>query len=330
MNSLSIAPMMKITHLHFRQLLRLITPHCELYTEMVSAGAILYNAAPRPLRYTPNEQPLILQIGDSNPDLMGKAVEKLEGSGYDGLNLNAGCPSDKVQKGLFGAALMRDIDRCVRVFVAMQERSSLPVSIKCRLGAVERREEASSVHYDGLCEFVRRLSEAGCLKFIVHARVAILQGISTKENREIPPLRYEMVYRLKEEFPSLEIGINGGVKTPQEVQEHLRFVDEVMVGRTICDNPWRLAEWGEILGFTPEVSSRHELVKKYLDYLERYLCTSSTPDTRALLLQPLFDLYTEIPGVRKWRRGLSEILHQKGSEIGDLPRSIELLHDSLF
>ncbi len=298
---LSIAPMMDITHRHFRQLLRLLSPSVELYTEMISGNAILHGNSSRLLARAENETPVVLQIGEGDAEVARKATAKAQAWNYESINLNAGCPSDKVQHGNFGAALMKDAAYCAQVYRAMKDESSVPVTVKCRIGIVSKKLNIDQSRYEDLKHFVETLAEAGCTKFIVHARVAILEGLSTKENREIPPLRYEDVYRLKSEFPQLYIGINGGIKTPAEMTEHLNHVDEVMIGRAICDNPWLLTEFNEVLGQANLFGERQEIVLRYLEYLKE----DNPTDSPRFLLQPILELFNFLPGARQWRRALS-------------------------
>ena len=232
----SVAPMMDRTDRHCRYFHRKLTQRSLLYTEMLHCNAIVRGDKNNLLKYSPKEQPLAIQIGGSDPILLSEASEISEEFGFSEINLNIGCPSDKVQKGKFGAVLMKEPELVARCIKAMKNSTSLPVTVKCRIGVDEMEENR---HLD---EFIEVVHQSGCETFIVHARKAWLQGLSPKDNREIPPLNYKRVYKLKEKFPQLNIVINGGISSIDDSLEHLKYVDGVMIGRKAYDDPFILTE----------------------------------------------------------------------------------------
>jgi tRNA-dihydrouridine synthase A len=232
---LSVAPMMAWTDRHCRYFHRLLAPGALLYTEMVHSGAVLFGDAARHLAFDPAEHPVALQLGGSEPDELARAARAGEAFGYDEVNLNCGCPSERVQRGAFGACLMREPARVADSVAAMRAVVAVPVTVKCRIGVDDSEE------FDFLAGFVAEVAAAGCSTFVVHARKAWLKGLSPKENREVPPLRYEVVHRLKREFPALTVVLNGGLRDPAAAAAQLAHVDGVMVGREAYENPWSLA-----------------------------------------------------------------------------------------
>ena len=244
---LSVAPMMAWTDKHCRYFHRLITGNALLYTEMVSTGALLHGDQRQHLRFDETEHPVALQLGGSEPLDLARAAKIGEQWGYDEINLNCGCPSVRVQRGAFGACLMAEPALVADGVKAMLDAVSIPVTVKHRIG-IDRNES-----YGFVRDFVGQVSEAGCKVFIVHARNAWLDGLSPKENRDIPPLRYELAYQLKQDFPALTICVNGGITTNEQIENHLRHVDGVMVGREAYHNPWLMAGWDEAFyGAAPE------------------------------------------------------------------------------
>lgn len=257
----SVAPMMAWTTRHCRYFHRQLSRHALLYTEMVTTGAILYGEHERFLQYSDAEHPIALQIGGGNPDDIEKAINIADGYGYDEINLNVGCPSDRVQKGKIGATLMAEPDLVADCFRAMKRGGSAKVTVKNRLSIDDMPEET-------IFNFVETVANAGCETFIIHARKAFLQGLDPKANRDVPPLRYDLVYAVKEKFPELEIIINGGIKTLAEASEHCRHVDGVMVGREAYQNPWLLAGVDEWLGYAPNAQSRQAIIAAMKPYIE--------------------------------------------------------------
>jgi tRNA-dihydrouridine synthase A len=300
--------MMDWTDRHCRYLMRLVSPHARLYTEMVTAAALEHGDAGFLLRFDPAEHPIALQLGGSSPALMAAAARKGAESGYDEININVGCPSDRVQSGQFGACLMSDpstVAACVR---AIRDEVDVPVTVKCRIGVDDNDS------YEFLCQFAEPVAEAGCDTFILHARKAILQGLSPKENRSVPALNYDRVYRFKADHPRLTIVLNGGIRTAAAATQHLRHVDGVMIGREAYRNPWFLAELEQKLCGTHSLlqSDRQQVVRKMLPYIEQRLAngTELKHITRHML-----GVFAGQPGARRWRRHLSEHAHRPGAGI---------------
>ena len=263
MHKASIAPMMQYTDMHDRYLLRLISKKVFLYTEMVTTGAILYGKCFHQLEFNQEEHPVAIQLGGSDIDDLIKSSKIAEDYGYDEINLNVGCPSDRVQKGRFGACLMLEPEHVAECLNAMQRNVNIPITIKCRLG-VDHHED-----YEFLYNFVNIVQEAGIEHFIIHARNGILKGLSPRQNRHIPPLKYEYVYQLKKDFPNLNITINGGIKTIDECKEHLKYVDGVMIGRAAYENPFLIKDIDtELYGIESNVNSKKSILNQYLDYVE--------------------------------------------------------------
>ena len=297
---LSIAPMLDCTDRHERYFLRLLSKHILLYSEMVTTNALLHTDPDQFLRHQEFEYPAVLQLGGSNPADLAKCSKMVEQSGFQEVNLNCGCPSDRVQNGNFGACLMKDKNLVADCFKAMQDAVSIPVSIKCRIGV----DEFDS--WDFFRDFVGTIVDAGCRVFIIHARKAWLKGLSPKENREVPPLHYDFVHKLKAEMPQLNISINGGIKTLDQVQEQLQDLDGVMVGREAYENPWFLRNaderiFGDANAAKPE--SRKALLEAYLPYVEME-AARGTPAT--ILVRHLYGLFNGKPGARKYRQYLGE------------------------
>ena len=262
----SIAPMMQYTDMHDRYLLRLISKKVFLYTEMVTTGAILYGKCFHQLEFNNEEHPVAIQLGGSDVNDLVKSAKIVEDYGYDEINLNVGCPSDRVQKGRFGACLMLEPDHVAECLNAMQTNVKIPVSIKCRLG-VDHHE-----NYEFLYNFVSVVQKAGIKHFIIHARNGILKGLSPRQNRHIPPLKYDYVYQLKKDFPNLNITINGGIKTIDECKDHLKYVDGVMIGRAAYENPFLIKDIDtELYGIESNVNSKKSILNQYLDYVEEKL-----------------------------------------------------------
>jgi len=298
MRRLSVAPMMDWTDRYCRRFHRLLTRRALLYTEMVPSGAILRGERERFLAFDPLEKPLALQLGGADPVALAECAAIAEDWGYDEVNLNVGCPSDRVQNARFGACLMADPALVARCVAQMQAATRLPVTVKHRIGIDERDS------YEELKGFVARVAAAGCRSFIVHARKAWLQGLSPKENREIPPLRYEVVYRLKRDFPELEIVINGGVRSLAAAEAELEQVDGVMLGRAAYQDPWILAEVdSRFYGAGDPVRARTEVVQALVPWLQD-LHGQGVP-VKAVT-RHILGLFNGLPGARAWRRHLSE------------------------
>ena len=305
-HSLSVAPMMDWTDRHDRFFLRLISRQALLYTEMVTTGAVLHGDRQRLLRFDAAEHPVACQLGGSEADDLARAAEIVEQFGYDEVNLNCGCPSDRVQKGRFGACLMAEPETVAAGVKAMIAATSLPVTVKSRIGVDEMED------YADLKRFIETVAEAGCRTFIVHARKAWLKGLSPKENREIPPLRYELVYRLKQELPELTIVLNGGVVTLDQAAAHLAHVDGVMIGRAAYQEPFMLAEADRrFFAASAPVPSRQDVLEAFIPYVERELA-EGTP--LAHMTRHILGLYNGLPGARAFRRHLSENAHRPGAD----------------
>ena len=295
--------MMDWTDRHCRYFHRLLAPHALLYTEMVTAPAVIHGDRARLLDFDASEHPVALQLGGSEPEQLAEASRIGAGLGYDEINLNVGCPSDRVQSGRFGACLMREPALVRDCVVAMREavaHTRAAVTVKCRIGVDEQDE------YGGLAQFVDDVHAGGCDMFIVHARKAWLQGLSPKENREVPPLNYERVYRLKREHPQLSVIINGGVASVAEVEEHLRHVDGAMLGRTAYHEPYRLAEIEHALHGTP-LPERDDVLVRLRPYVEAHLARG---DRLQHITRHILGLYQGLPGARAFRRTLSEQAHR--------------------
>lgn len=290
--------MMDCTDRHDRYLLRLISRRALLYTEMVTANAICNGDRARLLGFDPFEHPLALQVGGSDPDMMAQCARYAESFGYDEINMNVGCPSDRVRSGRFGACLMAEPGLVAECVAAMRAATGLPVTVKTRIG-IDRGESAEQLQM-----LVAGAADAGCSAFVVHARRAWLNGLSPRQNRVIPPLNYDVVYELKRSRPDLTIVINGGIRTLDEAARHLDRVDGVMVGREAYNNPYFLAPVdGRFFGDTGSVPEREEVLEAYLRYCAGQIEKGCRP---WLLYRHLFGLYQGQPGARRWRRGLSE------------------------
>ena len=296
--TVSIAPMMAWTDRHARYFLRLISKQTLLYTEMVTTGALLHGDRDGFLRYHPEEHHIVLQLGGSQPDDLAECALMAEDAGYDEVNLNVGCPSDRVKRGRFGAGLMAEPELVAECVAAMRNKVKIPITVKCRIGIDDMDDESA------LDEFVAIVAEAGCEHFIVHARKAWLQGLSPKENRDIPPLKYDVVYRLKQARPSLRVTINGGIKTLESMQQHLQHVDAVMLGREAYHNPYLLSQFdAQFYGSNESPRSRQEVIHALLPYIEQEL-TEGTP--LHSMTRHLHGLFLGCRGARAWRRFLSE------------------------
>ncbi|QWT18773.1 tRNA dihydrouridine(20/20a) synthase DusA [Bacillus sp. NP157] len=301
---LTVAPMMDWTDRHCRYFHRLLSPHARLYTEMVTSAALVRGGQVRLLEHSHEEHPVALQLGGSDPAELARAAILGAQAGYDEINLNVGCPSDRVQSGKFGACLMREpelVGECVR---AMADVVDVPVTVKCRIGVDDQDEYADLQH------FTRVMVQAGVKILVVHARKAWLEGLSPKENREIPPLDYGRVYRLKQEFPDLTIVINGGITSVGAVQEHLAHVDGVMLGRAAYHDPFVLAQLETALYGAP-LADRSDVLERMRIYIEAELArgTALKHMTRHIL-----GLYQGEPGARGFRRQLSEGAHLPGAD----------------
>jgi tRNA-dihydrouridine synthase A len=300
---LSVAPMMDWTDRHCRYFHRLLSKHALLYTEMVTTGALLHGDVPQHLNFNAEEHPVALQLGGSEPADLAKAAKLGEQWGYNEINLNCGCPSERVQRGAFGACLMAEPKLVADCVKAMLDAVNVPVTVKHRIG-IDKTER-----YEFVRDFVGTLANAGCRVFIVHARNAWLQGLSPKENREIPPLRYELVHRLKKEFPQLTISLNGGINNSEQVARELQQLDGVMVGREAYHNPWWLASWdntffGVAQNASHETISRESVEEQMIRYMEREATAHGTP--WPTIARHILGLRHGLSGARKWRQVWSD------------------------
>ena len=313
----SIAPMMDWSDHHCRFFWRLITRQALLYTEMVTTGALIHGDRERFLHYNLEEHPVALQLGGSNPADLARCARWAQEWGYDEVNLNCGCPSDRVQSGMFGACLMAHPGLVAEGVKAMRDTCTIPVTVKHRIG-IDHMES-----YEELLDFVATVAEAGCTVFIVHARKAWLQGLSPKENREVPPLNYPWVYQLKADLPHLSIVLNGGIQTLEQCKSHLAQVDGVMMGREAYQNPWLLAQVDrELFGMDNPALSRDDIQVALLEYVEQQL-------TRGVHLnhitRHILGLYQGVPGARKFRRHISENAYKKNAGLEVLTGAFALV-----
>ncbi len=303
---LSVAPMMKCTDRHYRYFMRRITRHTLLYTEMVTTGAILRGHRLDALAFHPDEHPIALQLGGDDPSALADCARIAADLGYDEVNLNVGCPSDRVQNGCFGAALMAQPERVADCVAAMRSAVSVPITVKHRVGIDDLDR------YEDMARFVTIVAQAGCDRFTVHARKAWLQGLSPKENRTVPPLRYADVYRLKGDFPKLDIEINGGVRTLSAASEHLQRVDAVMIGRAAYDEPWIFADADRLVFGDVDAprSTRHEVAEQMAEYAAEQIAGGGGLHR---ITRHMLGLFAGQPGARRFKRHLSERANEPGA-----------------
>lgn len=309
--------MMDWTDRHCRFFLRLLSQHALLYTEMVTTGALLHGDRARFLDHDASEHPLALQLGGSVPAELAACAKLAEDWGYDEVNLNVGCPSDRVQHNMIGACLMEHpalVADCVK---AMRDAVGIAVTVKHRIG-INGRDS-----YAELCDFVGQVAEAGCSSFTVHARIAILEGLSPKENREVPPLRYEVAAQLKRDFPALEVVLNGGIKTLEECRTHLQTFDGVMLGREAYHNPYLLAEVDrQLFGIERAAPSRGDVLRQLRPYIERHLAQGGAMHH---ITRHVLGLAQGFPGARRFRQVLSVDVHKSPASLSVFDHAIELL-----
>ncbi len=305
-HTFSIAPMLDWTDKHCRYFHRLITENAHLYTEMVTTGAILHGSQQRFLTFHEAENPVAFQLGGSDPVQLSACAKIIEDYGYDEVNLNVGCPSDRVQNGRFGACLMAEPQLVAECVAAMQEAVSIPVTVKSRIG-IDQQDS-----YQELLGFISTVADAGCKTFIIHARKAWLSGLSPKQNREIPPLRYDVVFDIKKDFPELEIILNGGVTTLASSIDLLNHVDGVMMGREAYHNPYVLAGVdAQLYSSLTTVRTRHEIVMALLPYIKDHLHDGGRLHN---VTRHILGLFHGVPGARTWRRILSEKATRAGAD----------------
>ncbi|HCI75826.1 MULTISPECIES: tRNA dihydrouridine(20/20a) synthase DusA [unclassified Psychrobacter] len=291
---LSVAPMIDWTTTDYRYFARLFNPHVYLYTEMISTGALIHGNRARHLRFDTLEHPLVLQLGGADISEMTQCAEFAQQHGYDEVNINVGCPSDRVQHNKIGACLMAEPHTVADLVKHMQAAVDIPVTVKHRIGI----DDFDS--YEFMVDFVEKVAAAGCTRFIVHARTAWLQGLSPKQNREIPPLRYEDVYRLKQDFPQLDIEINGGIDTVKDIEAHLQHVDGVMIGRAFYHNPYLLAETNSL--WNEPAPKRSDILAQLYPYMQAQIAKGEALPT---MTRHYLGLFQGLTGARKWRQALS-------------------------
>jgi tRNA-dihydrouridine synthase A len=311
---ISVAPMMDYTDRHYRYFVRILAPDILLYTEMITAQALMHADIHYLLSYNEEEHPIALQLGGSDPVIMAKAAKLGEKYGYDEINLNVGCPSPRVSKGRFGACLMLEPELVAQCVSAMQDNVSVPVTVKTRIG-VDNQDD-----YTSLQDFIGIISRAGCKTFIIHARKAWLSGLSPKQNRDVPPLRYDIVYQLKKDFPELTIILNGGIKTMEDIYRCLPHIDGVMIGREAYSNPYFLANIQASYFPNTFVDNRETVIQKFIPYVSAQLKKGIKLQT---MTKPILGLFQGRRGAGKWRRYLSE--HACKTNAG-----VEVIEQALF
>jgi len=314
-----VAPMMEWTDRHCRYFLRQFSSHTLLYTEMITTGALLHGDAERFLHFNKEEQPVALQLGGSDPVELAEAARMGEQAGYQEINLNAGCPSDRVQRGKIGACLMAEPELVAECIRAMQHAVSIPVTIKCRTGINNLDSQEHLTH------FVSTVADAGCTTFIIHARIAILEGLSPKQNREVPPLNYDRVFNIKEQFPSLEIVINGGIKTLEETETMLKKVDGVMMGREAYQNPNILSQVDQrFFGSDTPATSQEEALSRFIDYARKEMDKGVALKHMS---KHILGLFQGLPGAKRFRRHISENAHKADATIDVLETAASIMSD---
>ena len=314
-SKVSIAPMMDWTDRHCRYFLRLLSPSAFLYTEMVTANAIHFGDADKLLQFDVTEHPIAVQLGGSDPALMADAAVRAAGLGYE-VNINVGCPSDRVQSGQFGACLMAEPETVAACLQAMQAQVDVPVTVKTRIGIDDKDSD------EFLARFVDTLSAAGCTKFVVHARIAILEGLSPKENRRVPPLNYERVYRLKKKNPELEIILNGGISQIEHVDQVLDHVDGVMIGRQAYHNPYFLAELEQHMNPEWKMPDRGVVIEQMIPYIENEL---GQGERLGRISRHMVGLFAGRPGARAWRRHISENAFREGATVDVIREALDAI-----
>ncbi len=319
--TLSVAPMMDWTDRHCRYFHRLISPHARLYTEMVTTGALLHGDAERFLRFDDSEHPVALQLGGSDAKDLAQCAKMGADHGYDEINLNCGCPSDRVQNGRFGACLMKEPDHVADCVAAMSDTVDVPVTVKCRIGIDDQDD------FDFLDEFVGKIADKGCKTFIVHARKAWLSGLSPKQNREVPPLDYDRVKAIKDKHPALRILVNGGIKEAAPVLEHLQSFDGVMIGREAYSNPYFLAELEKAVFNTESTPQRDEIALHMMAYAREQFERHQTPIKS--ITRHILGLYHHQHGAKAWKRTLSTLPYEQGANADVIESALKAKNDAV-
>lgn len=302
---ISVAPMMDWTDRHFRYFMRMISPNALLYTEMVTTGALIHGDTERFLRFDDSEHPIALQLGGSDPDDLARCAEMGQKFGYDEINLNCGCPSDRVQNGRIGACLMKEPDHVALCIEKMAQSVDIPVTVKCRIGVDDQDDQKS------LDEFVEKIADKNCTTFIIHARKAWLKGLSPKENREVPPLDYDRVKAVKEKYPHLNIILNGGIKEVSQIQNQLKSLDGVMIGREAYSNPYIFADIERDIFGNDNLQTREEIALAMIPYALNEHEAYGTPIKS--ITRHIIGLFHQQPGARAWRRALSTLPYENGA-----------------
>lgn len=294
---IAIAPMMGITDKHFRYFFRQISTHVTLYTEMIVADALLHDKAEKLLDYHTTEEPVVIQLGGSCPKTLAKATSIIDNTGYNAINLNVGCPSDRVQAGEFGACLMTSPELVAECIHAMRNQTNLPITVKTRLGVDEHD------NYEFIHQFIQIVSAAGCDTFIIHARKAWLNGLNPKQNRTLPPLNYERVYQLQEDFPHLHFILNGGLKSLHDINTHTHALHGTMIGRLAHEQPLLFKDIDEWFTQKKSVVNVHTILNAYAPYYEQAKRAGHKP---SFILRPLINLFHGFPGAKKWRTNVTQ------------------------
>ena len=310
---ISVAPMMDWTDRHCRYFHRLISPHAKLYTEMVTTGALIHGDTERFLRFDKAEHPVALQLGGSDPDDLARCAAMGQEVGYDEINLNCGCPSDRVQSGSFGACLMKEPDLVAQCVEAMIKSVDIPVTVKCRIG-IDNEES-----FEFLDRFVGASADKGCETFILHARSAWLKGLSPKENRDVPPLNYERVHEVKEKYPDLRIILNGGITDMSHIEDAQNF-DGAMIGREAYSNPYWLADIERKIYGNHDIKGRDKIARAMIPYIEQQMRDYDTPVKS--ITRHMMGLYHHQPGAKAWRRALSNYPYQDGAGIEVIEKAL--------
>ena len=312
-----VAPMLDWTDRHCRYFMRLLSQHAVLYTEMITTGALIYGPREQLLRFDPFEQPVAIQLGGSNPQELAECARMAEDAGYNEVNLNVGCPSDRVQSGRFGACLMAEPKLVRDCMAAMIDAVQIPVTIKSRIG-IDRNDSL-----DELSRFVDTVRQSGCRTFVIHARKAWLDGLSPKENRDIPPLHYDRVYAIKSAYPELEVIINGGIQDLNDATNHLAHVDGVMLGREVYHNPYLLSQVDQIFYDSGESGpTREDIIQQMQPYIEQHIADGGRLNH---ISRHMIGLYQAVPGAKLWRRYISQNAHKRGAGFGVILDALELV-----
>ncbi len=319
---LSVAPMMDWTDRHYRYFVRLISKCALLYTEMVTTGAVIHGDREKLLGFSPQEHPIALQLGGCDPKALAECAKIGEDYGYDEININVGCPSDRVQSGKIGACLMAEPNLVAECVSAMKRATSLPVTVKHRIG-IEGGGLPTIDSYEALAAFVKTIAEAGCDGFISHARIAVLTGLSPKQNREVPPLKYDFIYQLKQDFPEINFSLNGGIKSLNEAQAHLAKLDGVMIGREAYQNPYCLAGADNAV-FAQSIpqASRIEVAEAMIDYVAAHIASGGKLQH---ITRHMLGLFHAQPNGKQWRRYLSEMATKPDANVQVLKDAIRLI-----